>query len=274
MESNLTLLLLGGIIGETYHQQEIEMPKAINETGNRYGKLVVTKRHDAIEKKRACWLCECDCGNTAVVSGQSLRNGNTRSCGCLVSEVARETKADPPTSDLRNLSTEALCKKYDISRTTAWRYRDKVNIKEFGPSDPIASLSETDKAYLAGLIDADGHIIIKTVRDTAYPGIGVNQCDFQALEWMADKLKATVSFHTRRKEGKSGYQRKQMIVRLHGTRAQLLCAAILPYLKIKKRQAEIILQFPCDARDKGLSEAVNIVRFELRSEIHKLNQRE
>jgi len=28
------------------------------------------------------WFCQCDCGNTAVVRGTSLRYGSTKSCGC------------------------------------------------------------------------------------------------------------------------------------------------------------------------------------------------
>ena len=31
------------------------------------------------------WLCECDCGNTCIVEGNSLRTGNTKSCGCVKS---------------------------------------------------------------------------------------------------------------------------------------------------------------------------------------------
>ena len=31
------------------------------------------------------WNCQCECGNTCVVSGQNLRNGSTKSCGCLLS---------------------------------------------------------------------------------------------------------------------------------------------------------------------------------------------
>jgi len=186
---------------------------------------------------------------------------------------AGETKASPSISDLRNLSTEALCEKYSISQTTAWRHRNKAGIKKYGPPDSISFLSETDKAYLAGLIDADGYITIKTTRNTAYPGVGVAQTDFQALEWMADKLQATVSYHTRRKEGKSGFHRKQMIVRLSGRRAQLLCEAILPYLKIKERQALIVISFPCDMRKDGLSETINQIRLKLQAEIQKLNGR-
>jgi hypothetical protein len=32
---------------------------------------------------RAHWLCVCECGNELVVPSDSLRSGNTKSCGCL-----------------------------------------------------------------------------------------------------------------------------------------------------------------------------------------------
>lgn len=185
----------------------------------------------------------------------------------------RKYKASPPVEELQHLSTQDLCKKYSVSDSTIRRYRKRASLENCGPPDPILAISETDKAYLAGLIDADGHIIIKATRNTAYPGIGVNQTDFQALEWMADLLRGTVAFHTRRRTGSNGFHRKQMIVRLHGRRAQLLCKTILPYLKIKREQAKIVLQFPCDTRSTGLSEDVNQLRFALKSKMHKLNGR-
>ena len=33
------------------------------------------------------WLCVCDCGATREVAGKSLRNGSSRSCGCLQKEL-------------------------------------------------------------------------------------------------------------------------------------------------------------------------------------------
>jgi hypothetical protein len=51
--------------------------------GDKYGKLTVIKRYGSDEDKRILWECKCDCGNTCVVSGKSLRSGNTKSCGCL-----------------------------------------------------------------------------------------------------------------------------------------------------------------------------------------------
>lgn len=59
----------------------------INEVGNRYGRLVVIAKDEelSIEKHRAYWICKCDCGNYKTVSSKLLRNGHTKSCGCLIS---------------------------------------------------------------------------------------------------------------------------------------------------------------------------------------------
>lgn len=59
------------------------MPKLIDETGNRYGRLTVIERaYPRGHRAGAYWLCECDCGNHVIVPGGSLRSGGTTSCGC------------------------------------------------------------------------------------------------------------------------------------------------------------------------------------------------
>ena len=37
--------------------------------------------------KNVQWLCKCSCGKEVVVKGAHLRNGNTKSCGCLANEA-------------------------------------------------------------------------------------------------------------------------------------------------------------------------------------------
>lgn len=59
------------------------MPKKIDLTGQRFGQLVVIKESPERKSGRVCWECQCDCGNTIVVKGLSLKNGDTKSCGCL-----------------------------------------------------------------------------------------------------------------------------------------------------------------------------------------------
>lgn len=61
-------------------------------TGKKFGKLTVIKRVKNSKNNHARWLCECECENKVAVLSASLRDGNTRSCGCLQREKAREAK--------------------------------------------------------------------------------------------------------------------------------------------------------------------------------------
>lgn len=54
-----------------------------NLIGNRFGKLVVIARDMSDRHGKARWLCLCDCGNRKIAIGQHLKNGRTRSCGCI-----------------------------------------------------------------------------------------------------------------------------------------------------------------------------------------------
>ena len=56
----------------------------VDETGNVYGKLtVISRNYDVSKDGRAMWNCQCECGNTHIVSGKLLREGKVLSCGCL-----------------------------------------------------------------------------------------------------------------------------------------------------------------------------------------------
>lgn len=62
------------------------MPKLIDLTGQRFGRLVVIERADNSADGRARWLCRCDCGQSKTVLGEHLKKGRTKSCGCAKSE--------------------------------------------------------------------------------------------------------------------------------------------------------------------------------------------
>ena len=59
-------------------------------TGQKFGKLTVIKPTSMKDGTRMYWLCKCDCGNTYEVSGSSLKNGTTRSCGCIKSSIGED----------------------------------------------------------------------------------------------------------------------------------------------------------------------------------------
>ena len=55
-------------------------------TGMKFGRLTVLRLSHKDNRKECHWLCKCECGNQKVVSGNKLRSGNTKSCGCLQKE--------------------------------------------------------------------------------------------------------------------------------------------------------------------------------------------
>jgi hypothetical protein len=59
----------------------------IDIVGNKYERLVVLERADNDRQNQPAWKCLCDCGNTPVVSGKSLKSGATKSCGCYRKEM-------------------------------------------------------------------------------------------------------------------------------------------------------------------------------------------
>lgn len=54
-----------------------------------FGRLTVIERSENDKHGNTKWLCKCECGNEVVVLGHSLRQGRTRSCGCLLSESSK-----------------------------------------------------------------------------------------------------------------------------------------------------------------------------------------
>lgn len=62
-------------------------------TGHKYNMLTVLNRtDDYIDKNKKHfirWLCQCECGNTTVVSTANLKNNSVKSCGCLLEQARR-----------------------------------------------------------------------------------------------------------------------------------------------------------------------------------------
>ena len=63
------------------------MPKPIDLTGQYFGYWKVIERFANTEGRCTKWLCECKCGTRKVVNGATLRNGTSKSCGCMRTEL-------------------------------------------------------------------------------------------------------------------------------------------------------------------------------------------
>ena len=94
-----------------------QSPKIIDLTGQRFGKLTVIARTES-KNGRACWLCECDCGNTIVTTGRSLREAKRMSCGCK--------------RDIANKGT----RKHGMSNTKIYNTWCGIKDRCFNPNSP------------------------------------------------------------------------------------------------------------------------------------------
>lgn len=65
-------------------------------SGLKFGRLTVIERGEDIIRKNgrhsATFICLCDCGNKIQVLASSLKNQNTRSCGCLQRDTVRNLR--------------------------------------------------------------------------------------------------------------------------------------------------------------------------------------
>lgn len=68
------------------------MPKSEDLTGKVFSRLTVLKKDEEASKKhhRTYWICQCSCGNQKSIAALSLKNGATKSCGCLRNEKVFE----------------------------------------------------------------------------------------------------------------------------------------------------------------------------------------
>lgn len=72
-------------------------------TNHRFGRLTALSLSGERNREgQLLWLCRCDCGTEPVVSGASMRSGQTKSCGCLRNEKTKNGDNRRTHSDARS----------------------------------------------------------------------------------------------------------------------------------------------------------------------------
>lgn len=109
------------------------MAKTKDMTGMKFGRWTVIKQGPKSEGKAgfARWWCKCDCGNPdlILVSGAMLRNGTSKSCGCLARELASKR--------LKKCNDYNLDGEYGIGFTS--------NFDQYGRNEFYFDLDDYDK---------------------------------------------------------------------------------------------------------------------------------
>ena len=90
-----------------------------NIIGRRFNRLVVIEDDGTRSSKGEIkWLCQCDCGNLYHALGYRLRNGRTKSCGCLNDERRRERFKDLSGTETDNF--KIIDKAYSKNQRVWW----------------------------------------------------------------------------------------------------------------------------------------------------------
>lgn len=109
-----------------------QMKKIQDLTGQKFGRLTVLERAPNYitpkGRQRSNWKCQCECGKIITVIGTHLRNGNTKSCGCLQKEKAKQLLKDYhkyPNTNYKLINKKY--NKYDLSGEYGIGYTSNTN---------------------------------------------------------------------------------------------------------------------------------------------------
>jgi hypothetical protein len=143
--------------------------------------------------------------------------------------------------------------------------------------EPCSSLNDTEKAYIAGIIDGEGCLRIdsgKNGRGTVKYCItvSVSNTNFGLIEYLNKITNVGSVFLVKKK----GNRRPQLRWMVFSKQAEEFINQILPFLRVKKPQAEILLESRKYNRipgRKGLSLEEKKVKYKLYEKMKELNQR-
>lgn len=77
------------------------MGRLLDLTGQHFGKLTVIEFAGYAPNRKTLWRCKCGCGRETIVKTNALRNGETKSCGCLRTQASSETHRKHGMSETR-----------------------------------------------------------------------------------------------------------------------------------------------------------------------------
>lgn len=128
---------------------------------------------------------------------------------------------------------------------------------------------EIDKAYLAGVLDSDGSIYLaysNKKKVTLRSGIGVTNRDLKMLQWIQE----TFANGWTSASPKQPKCRRAFVFQIGSKKnVAYILKMVLPYLQSKKQQAELVLEFCQNHKNRVYTER----DWELFKELKILNKR-
>jgi hypothetical protein len=132
---------------------------------------------------------------------------------------------------------EGLIKKHGVDGCHTEAYRMKLTKGIRNPGLDLVHLSETEKAYMAGIIDGEGSIIMNYNKPKTNPAILVANTHKGVLDWIQEKFTAGGLAVTYRNRHNPKWQDVYQL-HIHGVKNVYdILTAIEPYLIIKKEKS-------------------------------------
>ena len=155
----------------------------IDLTGQRFGRLkVIGFAH--IKRRQTHWNCVCDCGNQTIVGIGNLKNGSTKSCGCLKKEKVSQMFSK------HGYSTEKLYKVWKSMRKRCKNPNDK-SYKHYGAKG-VCVCKEWENyelfrewAYQNGYVESETYNHKTIDRINPYGNYEPNNC--RIVDWVIQR---------------------------------------------------------------------------------------
>lgn len=144
-------------------------------------------------------------------------------------------------------------------------------------------MKKTDLAYAAGVIDSDGCIYIDRFRDKRKSHIRFNyvlrikvcQSDKQAVVWLSETFDGSWREYPYHEYKYSANKKPLFIWQINNMKAVGLLKLLMPYMKIKNKQAKLGLDYKNVILQKGqkMTEELRGKKEELAQKMSDANQR-
>src|SRR5690606_24081534 len=73
-------------------REKLELGRQASDLTDQTFNRLTARYQDGVRNGSIVWLCECECGNLVPITARDLVSGNTKSCGCIVSDFTRSLK--------------------------------------------------------------------------------------------------------------------------------------------------------------------------------------
>jgi hypothetical protein len=227
------------------------------------------------------------CGKTFLVEPFRVKQGVGINCSRACRDAARRGKPNPAPRKPPNRACEVCGTEFraipsaitaGLRRFCSWECKSKAE------EIPVTiSTDERDLIYLAGLVDGEGTITalrqtrVQTGNESIHCRVIVANTYEPLMEWLANTFGGKLSAPHKTR---SPLHKPVLTWYVGSTQAVLLCQHLVPYLKVKRRQAEIVIALSTlgyersgNRRGRYVLPATRAARAPLLAEMRQLNYR-